>query len=82
MYQSAYVDTAKCNGCKVCVQFCPDPNAINFVRETKKAIVIPSRCKGCGICAMKCSRDAIEMKMIVVNITNPTKDPTFQYAIG
>jgi len=46
------IDTAKCNGCRLCVQMgCP---AITFEPETKKAGVDALLCTACGLCAAVC----------------------------
>ena len=64
MYVAACVDETKCIGCKMCMQTCPEPNAIRFIAGRKKSAIIVSRCKGCGVCALICPKKAIEMKMI------------------
>jgi indolepyruvate ferredoxin oxidoreductase alpha subunit len=54
----AAVDTAKCTGCKLCMQKygCP---AINL--EDGKAKINPTLCAGCGVCATLCGPGAIKM---------------------
>lgn len=49
----------KCNGCAICVKFCPD-GAIRIVNG--KARVNYDYCKGCGICALECPVKAIIMQ--------------------
>jgi len=50
---------AVCNGCEVCLIFCPDA-AIS--RGPDGRLVIDyAHCKGCGICAEECPRGAITM---------------------
>lgn len=64
MYVVAKVDEEICNGCRMCVQTCPEPNAIKLIMEgkkAKKAVIIESRCKGCGLCEVKCPDNAISL---------------------
>lgn len=49
----------KCNGCGICVQYCPDA-AIKM--KNKKALINYDYCKGCGICAKECPVKAIIME--------------------
>lgn len=60
MYFAAKVDEEKCNGCKLCIMACPDPNVILF-KPSKKASVNYNRCKGCGLCVTVCKRGALQM---------------------
>lgn len=64
MYVAAFVDETKCIGCKMCMQTCPEPNAIKFVVERKKSNIDTERCKGCGVCVMICPKKAIELRQI------------------
>lgn len=57
MYVAARVNQEKCNGCKLCVLTCPDPNVISI--EIKKISVDQTRCKGCGLCVAACPREAL-----------------------
>jgi 2-oxoacid:acceptor oxidoreductase delta subunit (pyruvate/2-ketoisovalerate family) len=50
---------AVCNGCEVCLVFCPDV-AIRRDGEGRMRID-DAHCKGCGICAAECPRGAITM---------------------
>lgn len=63
MYVTAKVDEIKCNGCKLCIWACPDPNVILF-KPTKKVSVNHSRCKGCGLCTVACKRGALEIHTV------------------
>lgn len=50
---------AVCNGCEVCMIFCPD---VAISRGADGRLVIDyTHCKGCGICAEECPRGAITM---------------------
>jgi 2-oxoacid:acceptor oxidoreductase delta subunit (pyruvate/2-ketoisovalerate family) len=50
---------AVCNGCEVCLVFCPD---VAISRGPDGRLVIDyEHCKGCGICAAECPRGAILM---------------------
>lgn len=62
MYVVAVVDEEKCNGCKLCIQTCPEPNAVKLIVERKKAGIISNRCKGCGLCDVTCPKKAISIK--------------------
>jgi pyruvate ferredoxin oxidoreductase gamma subunit len=57
-YTRPVVYTTKCNGCGLCVTFCPD-SSVEIVDQ--QAVVDYSYCKGCGICARICARKAIGM---------------------
>jgi pyruvate ferredoxin oxidoreductase gamma subunit len=57
-YARPVVDLARCNGCSLCSQVCPD--GCLFI-ENKRAVVDYDYCKGCGICANECPPDAIAM---------------------
>jgi pyruvate ferredoxin oxidoreductase gamma subunit len=57
-YNRPVVDPQVCNGCGVCIEFCPD-SSLTVV--DKQAIIDYVFCKGCGICAQICARGAIQM---------------------
>jgi len=61
------VDHTKCNGCKICSEFCPD-DCIERLQVDRAAPRSAPRiridmdyCKGCGICAHECPLGAIMM---------------------
>ena len=60
MLNAACVEESKCNGCKLCIYSCPDPNVIML--KDKKAYVVSERCKACGLCATVCPKGAIILK--------------------
>lgn len=57
------VDAEKCNGCKLCPNWC-FYDAINMYTESskRKAKVDPDKCDGCGLCAALCPKGAITME--------------------
>ncbi len=62
MYYAVKVDEPKCNGCKLCIFGCPDPNVLVFLEPTKKVAVVEARCKGCGLCVWACPKDALSVR--------------------
>jgi Pyruvate/2-oxoacid:ferredoxin oxidoreductase delta subunit len=65
-YQPA-IDDAECNGCQVCVDYCPF-EAIEMVKvagsRRLKAAADLEKCRGCGICAINCNVEAIAMTQV------------------
>ena len=60
----AYVNTARCTGCGVCVEVCPY-NAPALVTEGPKAglaEINPVLCKGCGSCSSSCRSNAAQLR--------------------
>lgn len=54
------LDTAKCNGCRLCTLVCP--HAV-FGIENKKAVILQKDlCMECGACAKNCESGAIIVK--------------------
>ena len=53
----ARVNAQKCNGCGVCVEYCP----VDAITMNDIAIIDENKCTGCGICVDKCPLDAITM---------------------
>jgi 2-oxoacid:acceptor oxidoreductase delta subunit (pyruvate/2-ketoisovalerate family) len=51
--------TAKCKGCGICVQFCPE-GCIKIVKG--KAKIDYKYCKGCLICVNECPFKAIKVE--------------------
>jgi len=60
MYVKIKVDEEKCNGCKICILTCPEPNVFQYT-ESKKVSAEESRCKGCGVCADNCPKGALRI---------------------
>ena len=69
MYVVARIDPEKCNGCKLCIQICPEPNTIAFLPDEKKAQVVIEKCKGCGLCVIKCPKGYIALVEIALEET-------------
>jgi len=61
MYVAARVNEEKCNGCRLCVFVCPDPNIIAVNGPKKPVRVDQNRCKGCGLCVTVCPKEALEV---------------------
>jgi len=53
----AFVDEAKCIGCRICVEVCE----FKAIEIDKKAKVNPSACVGCGVCVASCPKGALDM---------------------
>lgn len=53
----AYVDPGKCNGCGVCVDYCP----VDAIIMNDVALIDKQKCTGCELCIDKCPLDAITM---------------------
>jgi heterodisulfide reductase subunit A len=56
----AYVDSALCSQCGVCVSICPY-YAPMFNLKNKKAQIQQTLCKGCGLCVASCRSGAINL---------------------
>jgi heterodisulfide reductase subunit A len=58
----ANIGPAKCDGCKICLSYCPFealiPVKMNGIDKVEVEI---TRCKGCGMCLPVCPADAIEL---------------------
>jgi pyruvate ferredoxin oxidoreductase delta subunit len=50
--------TGECNGCAICVQYCP--SGVISIVEAKSSVNL-EYCKGCGICVEICPKKALEM---------------------
>lgn len=53
------LDTAMCNGCRMCVTVCPHRV---FTIENKKAVMTErDNCMECGACALNCESGALKV---------------------
>ncbi len=55
---------ALCNGCSVCLDYCPFDcrDLIGRTHDGLAFLSAPGRCVGCGECAKSCIKGAIEMR--------------------
>jgi NAD-dependent dihydropyrimidine dehydrogenase PreA subunit len=51
------VDSATCNGCSECIEFCPVD--VFEIKEGKSVPLNPQNCSGCGTCVAVCKTEAI-----------------------
>ncbi len=59
---TAFVDAAKCSGCRVCVGLCPF-GALSFDPEGGVAVANEVLCKGCGVCVAACPSGAMQQHL-------------------
>ena len=70
MYAVAQIDVDICSAtsCRLCTQFCPEANTIQYDKVKGTAFVSVDRCKGCMQCVWVCDtmakHHAIKMVMI------------------
>ena len=59
------IDHEICNGCKLCVYYCPEGICFITTKKNKAGKFYAERdlryCKGCAICAVECPVKAITM---------------------
>ena len=55
---TAHVDSNQCNGCALCVSFCP----VHAIDVPDTATIDNEMCIGCGLCASHCPTKAIHLK--------------------
>jgi NAD-dependent dihydropyrimidine dehydrogenase PreA subunit len=56
----AFVDQAKCTGCKACFEACQF-GALGYSDLGRRTFIDPVRCYGCGICRSRCEQGAIRL---------------------
>jgi MinD superfamily P-loop ATPase len=59
--QIPVIDTARCNFCRKCVEYC-EFNAILVIPPVRFAEINPDLCHSCGACSVACESDAIWVK--------------------
>ena len=59
---TAFVEAAKCSGCRTCVGLCPF-QAISFDAQSNVAAVNEVLCKGCGVCVAACPSGALQQHL-------------------
>ncbi len=59
---TAFIDTAKCSGCRVCVGLCPF-GALSFDAKAEVAVANEVLCKGCGVCVAACPSGALQQHL-------------------
>jgi pyruvate ferredoxin oxidoreductase gamma subunit len=64
MYVSTTVIPERCEGCGICILYCPEPNAFRFFTDDEIVSVDGQRCKGCALCVSVCTRDALTVSEI------------------
>ena len=59
---TAFVDAAKCSGCRTCLSLCPF-GALSFDADTNVAVANEVLCKGCGVCVAACPSGAMQQHL-------------------
>ena len=59
---TAFVDAAKCSGCRTCIGLCPF-GALSFDPESGVAVANEVLCKGCGVCVAACPAGAMQQHL-------------------
>jgi NAD-dependent dihydropyrimidine dehydrogenase PreA subunit len=54
---TAVVDGARCAGCGICIEACPD----KAISVNGMAAVDPELCLGCGACIPECPNEALSL---------------------
>jgi len=54
------LDSAKCNGCRMCVAVCP--HAVFAIVDKRARIVDADGCMECGACALNCPEEALAVR--------------------
>ena len=59
---TAFVDAAKCSGCRTCLGLCPF-GALTFDAGANVAVANEVLCKGCGVCVAACPSGAMQQHL-------------------
>ena len=59
---TAFVDAAKCSGCRTCIGLCPF-GALSFDAGANVAVANEVLCKGCGVCVAACPSGALQQHL-------------------
>jgi heterodisulfide reductase subunit A len=59
---TAFIDAAKCSGCRICVGLCPF-GALSFDAEAAVAVINEVLCKGCGVCVAACPSGSLQQHL-------------------
>jgi NAD-dependent dihydropyrimidine dehydrogenase PreA subunit len=54
------LDTARCNGCGLCVAVCP--HAVFELRDKRAVLADRGACMECGACARNCQEGAVRVR--------------------
>jgi NAD-dependent dihydropyrimidine dehydrogenase PreA subunit len=58
------IDNDLCNGCGICVNYCP-ADVIRMDKKIKKAVIkYPEDCILCGYCALDCPQNAVSISPV------------------
>jgi heterodisulfide reductase subunit A len=59
---TAFIDAAKCSGCRMCLALCPF-SALSFEAEAGITVINEVLCKGCGVCVAACPSGALQQHL-------------------
>ena len=59
---TAFVDAAKCSGCRICLGLCPF-GALSLDAEANVVVANEVLCKGCGVCVAACPSGALQQHL-------------------
>lgn len=59
---TAFVEAAKCSGCRICIGLCPF-GALSFNADGQVTSVNEVLCKGCGVCVAACPSGALQQHL-------------------
>ena len=59
---TAFIDAAKCSGCRMCIGLCPF-GALSFDANAGVVVANEVLCKGCGVCVAACPSGALQQHL-------------------